>query len=90
MISNLCLIRNIFISDIIPTVATTGDGLQEGLQWIADMLDKRNLPKDSDELLQMKHPSAKVEYKEVLSYLRNPWQLFCSLFIGLEDQKMTK
>src|SRR5688572_9802672 len=74
-----------FISDIIPTVATTGDGLQEGLQWIAEMLNIRHLPKDSDQLLQMEQPSAKTEHKSFLSYFGKPWQLFYSLFIGSED-----
>jgi len=65
-------------------VAITGDGLQEALQWIAEMLNKRHPPglKDFYQLLQMKAPSPKAEYKDFLSYLRKPWQLFRSLFIG--------
>lgn len=80
-------------SHIIPTVATTGEGLADGLGWIAEMLTRKHLPKDSEEIVKLKEYRYRptTEKSGVIStYFKQSWNIFYSLFVGSSEPQVVK
>ena len=76
------------VSDMVPTVATTGDGLYEGLDWLAQTLSSDTSQAAKDGLQSKKQEKSAesadtgAKMDESSKVLTKSWHVFKSLFVA--------